>query len=160
MSENVMWVDIIPSSTAITTVYVGHSEDLDTRSIGLRMGEAARAAARTLAHRIESATGRTVRVRAQRYGERGRTEFMRIPVTVQRYRMMPVDGELKDSYTLYWEDRPCSTAHSSREAESQVRRWGKPTKVVRKLAYWWGDHSNNTRDFRVLRTDDLTTSFT
>lgn len=155
----VKWVDIVPNSTDITTVFVGHSEDLDNRSIGSRMGGAARDAARTLASRIESATGRVVRVRTQRYGERGRTEFMRIPVTVQRYRMMPVDGELKDSYTLYWEDRPCSTAHSSREAESQVRRWGKPTKVVRKLAYWWGEHENGTRQFSVIRTENLTASF-
>lgn len=158
MSE-VKWVDIIPTSTAITTVYVGHSADLDNRSIGSRMGGAARDAARTLASRIESATGRVVRVRAQRHGERGHTEFMGTPVTVQRYRMVPVDGELKVSYTLTWEDRPCSTAHSFGEAEAQVRRWGKPVKVVRKLSYWWGDHDNNTRDFRVLRTENLTASF-
>lgn len=158
MSE-IKWVDIVPNSTDITTVYVGHSEDLDNRSIGSRMGGAARDAARTLASRIESVTGRVVRVRAQRHGERGHSKFMGTPVTVQRYRMVPVDGELKVSYTLTWEDRPCSTAHSFGEAEAQVHRWGKPVKVVRKLAYWWGAHDNGTRDFEVLATEDLSSSF-
>ena len=157
--SGIKWVDIIPTSTDITTVYVGHSADLDNRSIGSRMGGAARDAARTLTSRIESATGRVVRVRAQRYGERGHTEFMGTPVTGQRYRMVPVDGELKVSYTLSWEDRPCSTAHSFGGAEAQVRRWGKPVKVVRKLAYWWGEHENGTRNFAVIRTEDITSSF-
>lgn len=157
--SDIKWVDIIPTSTDITTVYVGHSADLDNRSIGSRMGGAARDAARTLASRIESATGRAVRVRAQRHGERGHTEFMGTPVTVQRYRMVPVEGELKVSYVMTWEDRPCSTAHSFSEAASQVRRYGKPAEVVRKLAYWWGEHENGTRGFEVIRTENLTASF-
>src|SRR5690554_7738832 len=68
--SGIKWVDIIPTSTDITTVYVGHSADLDNRSIGSRMGGAARDAARTLASRIESATGQTVRIRTQRHGDR------------------------------------------------------------------------------------------
>lgn len=158
MSE-IKWVDIIPNSTDITTVSIGHSPELDSRSIGSRMGGAARDAARTLAHRIECVTGQTVRIRAQRHGERGHTEFLSTPITVQRYRMVPVDGELKVSYSVTWEDRPCSTAHSFGEMEAQVRRWGKPVKVTRKLSYWWGDHDNGTRDFEVLTTEDLTSSF-
>ncbi len=157
--SGIKWVDIIPTSTDITTVYVGHSADLDNRSIGSRMGGAARDAARTLTSRIERVTGQSVRFRAQRRGDRVQTEMLGTPVTVQRYRMVPVDGELKVSYTLSWEDRPCTTAHSFGGAESQVRRWGKPVKVVRKLAYWWGEHENGTRQFSVIRTENLTASF-
>ena len=157
--SGIKWVDIIPTSTDITTVYVGHSADLDNRSIGSRMGGAARDAARTLASRIESATGQTVRIRTQRHGDRVQTEMLNTPVTVQQYVMVPTTGELKVSYVMTWEDRPCTTAHSSGDAESQVRRWGKPVKVVRKLAYWWGEHENGTRNFAVIRTEDITSSF-